>query len=205
MAFIRAALTPLEHKAHALGVLHRPLVESIDLELETVETKVVEEMALEETCPLVGHPPTAEVRMDGEPAQVGDPVPTAAAREAHRPRQVAVDLDHEQAVDVRLGLVPLDVGRQRVTVVRPARGEKRLHILVRDEVDEEVEVVGPSAADRDHYAGSSLGAARRRTVNRSPEPRAIPTRISPSPSNIGFVIGSERKSAPYAIAKPGIR
>ncbi len=49
-----------------------------------------------------------------------------------------------------------------------AGGEERLHLLVRDQLDEKVEVVRASAADRDHYAGSSLGAARRRTVEQEP-------------------------------------
>ena len=99
-------------------------------------------------------------------------------------------------MELRLGDVPFDVGRDRVAVVRPPGGEEGLHLLVRDERDEEVEIVGSRPADRDHYAGSSLGAARRRIVSRSPEPSATPSRISARPRIIATVTGSERKTAP---------
>ena len=133
-----------------------------------MEAELVEEMALEEPRRLVRDLPAAEVGMDRQPAEVGDAVPPAAAREAHRAGPLAVDLDHEHAEHVRLGHVALDVVRQRFAVVRPAGGEERLHFLVRDELDEEVEIVRPRATDRDHYAGSSLGAARRRTSTGAP-------------------------------------
>ena len=177
-------------------MLHPPLVEAVYLELEAVEAKVVEEVPLKDARGRVGDAPTAKVRMNGKAAEIRDAIPAAPAREAHRARTLAVDLDHEQAEELRLRRGALDVGEDAVTVVRPRRGEIRLDLLMGDELDDEVEVVGVRAPDVDRQTGSSSGLARRAEDNTRPDPSATPSRIKPRPASIATVTGSERNTAP---------
>ena len=64
-------------------------------------------MALEETRRFVRELAPAEVGMDGEAAEVGDPVALVREVEAHRagaaPLSVLLDLDHEAAGLLRFG------------------------------------------------------------------------------------------------------
>ena len=101
VALVRAPLATLEHEARTLGVAHGPLVEAVDLELEPVEAELVEEMSLEEPRGLVRDLPAAEVRVDGEATEVGDPV-RPPRLEAHDAGTVAVHLDHEHPEHVGL-------------------------------------------------------------------------------------------------------
>ena len=61
--------------------------------------------------------------------------------EPHRPGALAVDLDDEDAERLGLGLRALDLGDELLASLRAHRGEERLDVLVRDELDEELDVV----------------------------------------------------------------
>ena len=63
------------------------------------------------------------------------------ALEAHRARALAVGLDDEDAERLGLGLGALDLREDLVASLRAHGGEERLDVLVRDELDEEVDVV----------------------------------------------------------------
>ena len=125
-----------------------------------------------------------------------------AALEAHRPRALAVDLDHEDAECVGLGLRALDLREDLLAILRPHGGEERLDVLVRHELDEEVDVVSARPPDRHPHAGVSCT----RTPNkRCPEASAAPTAMSANPTSIAVVTGSSSRSAPYTTAKAGMR
>ena len=141
--------------------------------------------------------------MDREAAELGDAVRAAPAREAHDAGPLAVGLDHEHAEHVGLLAGALDVGEDALAIGRPRRGEKRLHVLVLGEGDEEVEIVRPRTPDDDAHKISSTVFGRRHATT-SPDPSATPRRISASPMTMPVVIGSSRNSAPYAIAKAGM-
>ena len=93
--------------------------------------------------------------MDREAAEVGDPAPRVAALEPHGACTLAVDLDDEEPERFRLGLGALDLREDLVGALRPHRGQERLDLVVRHQVDEEVGVVRPRPPDRDAHAGSS--------------------------------------------------
>jgi hypothetical protein len=136
-------------------VAHRALVEPVDLHLNAVIAEVVEEVALKEPRRRVGDLGTAKVGMDGQAAQVGDPAASVAALEAHRACALAVDLDEEDAERFGVGAGPADLFENLVAPLRAHCGEEGLDVLVPDEADEEVRVLGPGASDRDRHAGSS--------------------------------------------------
>jgi len=123
--------------------------------------------------------------------------------EAHRPGALAVDLDHEAAEVVRLPLGALDLAAERVRVLGGHRAEERLDVFVRHELDEEVDVVGARAADRDAHGVCATGA--RRAMRAMPEASVTPVRIRPRPRSSTPVSASERTTAPYSSANPGIR
>src|SRR5437868_9701314 len=60
-------------EADPLRVAHRPLVEAVDLELQTVVVEVEEEVPVEHPRRLVRQAPPAEVRMHSEPVEMRDP------------------------------------------------------------------------------------------------------------------------------------
>ena len=192
---VRAPLAALEHEPRTLGVPHGPFVEAVDLELEPVEAELLEEMALEQPRRLVSQLLAAVVGMDCEAAELGDAVRPATAREAHDAGPLAVGLDDEHAEHLRLLVGALDVGEDALAIRRPRRGEKRLHILVPGEADEEVEVVRARAADDHAHKISSTVFGRRHETTR-PDPSATPRRIRDSPITMPAVIGSSRNSAP---------
>src|SRR4029453_1931132 len=107
-------------------------------ELEPVEPEVFEQMALKGTRGGVADPAPAELRVDREAAEARDPAAPVADLEVHRPGPPAVALDHEQAERLGLAVGALDLCEHGVPVRRPDRSEVRLHLLVGQEVDEEV-------------------------------------------------------------------
>jgi hypothetical protein len=127
-----------------------------------VEAELSEEVPLEESRGFVSCPRTTEARMDREPAEIGDAAAGVCALEAHRPGTLAVDLDDEDSEGIRLGDGARDLRMELVVPLRTHRGEERLDVFVRDEPDQEVDVVRSGAPDGDHYAGSSCP----RTSNR---------------------------------------
>ena len=78
-----------------------------------------------------------------------------AALEAHRAGALAVDLDEEDAERLRVGVRAGDLLEDLVAALRAHGSEEGLDVLVPDEVDEEVGVVGARASDGDGHAGSS--------------------------------------------------
>src|SRR5262249_5452918 len=89
------------HEAPPLGVTLRPLVETVDLELQTMEIELEQQVALEDPRRAVGEPAPAEVRMDREIPEIRDPGAAVREREAERacalPLGAVLDLDHEAA------------------------------------------------------------------------------------------------------------
>ena len=171
---------------------HRALVEAVDLELEAVEVELLHEVALEEARRLVGDVAAAEVRVDREAAEVRDAASPVRALEAHRAGPFSVDLDDEDAECVRLRLRALDLRAHGVRVLRPDGGEKRLHVLVCEELDEEAHVVRSRAPDRDQ-AGSSCARVR---SSCAPDASATPARMSARPASAAALTGSSRNAAP---------
>ena len=93
----------------SLRVRDRPLVEAVDLELEPVVAEVLEQVPLELPRRLVGDVPAAEVRMDGEATEPGDPASAVLDLEAHDAGALPVDLDEEPAEGQRLPPRALDL------------------------------------------------------------------------------------------------
>ena len=170
----------------------RPLVEAVDLELDPVEPALVDQVALEEAGGGVGEPAAAEGRVDGEAADVDDRAAPVRQLPYHRARPLPVELDDHHAARVP---ILLDLGGDAVAVVGAGRGEERAHVLVRVELDEEVDVVGAGRPDRDGHE-RAVAASRRRGRRTPPEASATPARISASPPSIAAVISSSRISAP---------
>src|SRR5687767_487616 len=160
-------------------------------------------MPLEEPRRLVGHSPAAKVRMDGEPAELGDAVRAAAARKAHDARALVVDLDHEHAEELGLLVRAGNVGAEALAVRRATGREKGLDVVAAHEVGHEVEVVRPRTAHVDVH-NSSSAVFGRRPAKTTPEPSATPPRIRPRPTIIAAVTGSSRNAAPYPIANTGM-
>src|SRR5581483_1936751 len=187
---IRLSLHAFAHEARALGVADRPVVEPVDLELQSMEAELLEEVALELARSLVPHSPPAEVRVHRQAAEPGDPGALVADLERHRPGRPAVELDDEQAVLLGLALRALDRGEDAVAVALAPRRQVRLDLLVVQELDEEVDVAR-LCPPQPQGTGSTAGS-RRRTGRHAPEPSATPPRISASPPSIVARSGSSR-------------
>jgi hypothetical protein len=112
-------------------------------------------VALEQARGRVRHLRTAEVGVNGEPAEAGDAAPRVGALEPHRARPLPVDLDEEEAECLGLALRALDLGQEIVAFSRAHRGKERLDLVVREEIAEEVDVVASCAPDGDAHAGVS--------------------------------------------------
>jgi hypothetical protein len=103
--------------------------------------------------------------MDGQPAKRRDAAALVLDAEAHDPCALAVDLDHEAAELLRLTLRPFDLREQLLARRRPPRGEIWVHLVVRRQLDEEVDVVGCRPPDRDAHRFQTVpgtGATMRR-------------------------------------------
>ena len=96
-------------------------------------------------------------RVDREAAHRRDPRALVDALPGHRADALAVDLEHEHAVRVRLCVRALDVRGQRLARRRAHRREKRCDVLVREELDEERDV---RPASRVAASPSSRGSLR---------------------------------------------
>jgi hypothetical protein len=121
-----------------------------------VEAEVEDEVPLEQSRSIVAEVTAAEVRMDCKPAELRDTAPHVRALEAHRSRAAPLvsfaDLDHEATKCRRLVILPLELAGQRLTVELGAGGEKRPHVVVREHVEHEVEVVARRASHADALA-----------------------------------------------------
>ena len=136
--------------------------------------------------------------MDREALEERDPAAPVAHLEADRARALplaaGVGLDDEAAELLRLGERAVDLVEQ-VAAIAGARQE-RLHLLVTEQVDEEVDVLPlrapyPDPARLDH--GAVRRAARRLRLSAiPPEPSATPRRISTSPAIADQRTGSPR-------------
>src|SRR5919201_1665400 len=116
--------------------------------------------------------------MDGKASEVGDPTPPVGNVEAHHaggsPVAVDLDLDHEAAAFPWLRLRELDLLEQRLAVARPHGCEIGLDLLVRGQLEQEVDVVGARAPQAKAVAGDRLGhgavaTAARRGRRSTPE------------------------------------
>src|SRR5262249_43912924 len=133
------------------GVPLRPLVEAVDLELQTVEPEVEDQVTLEVAGRHVRHPLPAEVGVNRKPTEVRDPAADVRALEPHGPGALAVDLDDEDTESVRFGLGTFDLGADLVLAVRADCREERLDLVVGHEADEEVDVVLAGTTEGDGH------------------------------------------------------
>jgi hypothetical protein len=122
---VRLSALTLPHAPHTLAEAHRPLVELVDLELEAVVAEVEEDVTLELTGRVVGDPAAAEVRVDGEPAEVCDPAAPVDLLELDHAGELPVLLDHEDAELGRLTQGALDPLERRLASFRPMAARKR--------------------------------------------------------------------------------
>src|SRR5256714_398353 len=195
---VRPAARALVDEARALGMALRALVEPVDLELEPVQVELEQQVALKVLRRLVGKTAATKVRMDREISEVRNPRAAVNELEAHRagasPMAVLLDLDHEATECVWLPLRTLDLLQQRRPVARPRRGKVRLDVLVRRQLDEEVDVgrlraaqPEPVALDDAHGAGVAAAGSR--------DPNATPPRISTMPISSSTVSDSPGQGA----------
>src|SRR5438067_6206586 len=87
---VRLPLDALADVAHAPGVRDRALVERVDLELDTMEAEIDEQMTLEEPRRFVADAAAAKARLERETSGLGDPAPLVDAVEADRAGPPAV-------------------------------------------------------------------------------------------------------------------
>jgi hypothetical protein len=170
--------------------------------LDAVEVEVEDQVALEEPRGVVGEAAPAEGRMHGEPLQLRDPAPPVDAFETERaglaPAVVLEHLDDEAPEGIRLTLLPLELGEDALLVERAAAAEKRLHVVVGHDLEQERHVVARRAAQAktsvlDH--GSATAGARRDNPT-APDPSATPPRIRTSPAAVAVVMCSSSSSQP---------
>ena len=118
------------------------------------------------------------------------------------PARSPSDLDHEDAERIGLRLRARDLLEDLVATLRAHGCEERLDVLVRHELDEEVDVVRRRAANRDRHAADSC---TRTPKKRWPDASAAPTAMSANPTSIAAVTDSSSSTAPYTTANAGIR
>ena len=140
--------------------------------------------------------------MHGEPAEARDAAPSVRPLEPHRAGALSVHFDDEEAERLGVALGALDLRADLVVSLRANGREERLDVLVRDELDQEVGVVGARASDRHAHAVDSCA---RTPKKRCPEARTAPATMSAKPAIIAAVTGSSSRSAPYATANAGMR
>src|SRR5256884_1521678 len=97
VAPVRLAAHAFAKEARTLGMLLRALVETVDLELETVEAEVEEQVALEELRRFVRQPAAAEVGVHRERAEVRNPAAAVPEPESHQTGAPGVAPGHERA------------------------------------------------------------------------------------------------------------
>ena len=199
---VGAPLHSLADETRPLRVGNRPLVEAVDLELEPVVVEIEDQVPLDQLRRRVSQPPAAEVRVNGKPLEERDAAPAVADLESERPRRAPLatffDLDQEAAELLRLRKRAVDLVQEISATAGRRSGEKRLDLLVRQQLDEEVDILPlraaqPDAVTLDH--GAVLRAARRRMMT-LPEPSATPDRIRASAASAVQRSGSPRIVAP---------
>ncbi len=207
VAPVRLALDALAYEAGPLGMLDRPLVEPVDLELQPVVVQVDEQVALKNVRRLVGEVAAAKVRVHRQSAEVRDAAAAVRDVVTEDPRAppvaVLLDLDHEPPglPGLRHGL--LDLGLHVFARMGANDREIGLDVFVRSELRVELRVVRARPPEPEAVAGEDLAhgaagtaSACRRRRNATPEPSAVPMRISTRPAIAWTVIGSSSNSAP---------
>src|SRR5690348_16353542 len=104
--------------------------------------------------------------MHRETLQPRDLVRLALLVVAERTGALTLELDDHAPEALRLALGALDLLQHRRRLARAPRPEERIDVVVAIEGDEEVDVVGSRAAERDHAVDRS-GARRRRRTSRT--------------------------------------
>ena len=123
----------------------RTLVEAVALELEPVIAEFDQQVPLQLPRRLVGDAAAAKVRMHGEPAEIGDAMQVASLLEPHHTGALAVHLDDQTAVPLRLAFGTLDLGPNALVIECAAAAEERLRVVIRQQLDQPVDVVRPRA------------------------------------------------------------
>ena len=203
---IRLPFDSFADEAHALRVPNGAIVEAVALELKTMEAEVVQQVPLELPRGLVRKPASAEIRVRREASEIRDLAALVPDVESHGARAFPVlslrRFDHEPAGLERLALGTLDLLQQRLTVARPAPDMNGSMSSWFASSSEEIEIVNRRPADANVHSGTGAG---RRVQATSPEPRATPPRMSPSPTSFWGVRDSSRRVAPYTRANGGSR
>src|SRR5262249_1892189 len=145
---VRAPLDSLADEARPLRVRDCALVERVDLQLDPVEPELDEHVALEHARRLITGPAAAEARVDRKAPDLGDAVPLAHESEADCACALAVDLDHESPVGIRLPIRPLDL-RDHLLALLDGPPEERPRVLAAHQLEEEVRIVGPRTPNCD--------------------------------------------------------
>src|SRR5262249_56516617 len=140
--------------------------------------EVDEQQALELLRRLETDAAPAKLRHDRKAPGLGDPVALVHAMERNRAGVRAVNLDDEPTERVGLTRGVLDLLEDRVARLPGAPAEERARLLVRDEAEQEVGVLGTRATER-HRHGAGTTSRRRRTCQ-TPEPSPTPPRMSAS-------------------------
>ena len=206
---LAANTLPLE--AGPLEVAEGGLVEAVDLELHPVVVEVEDQMPDEELRRRGRESPPAVGGGEHDRVQEGDPAAAVGNVEGQHPGELALDLEHEPAVQLGLLLRAANLLLQLVALSRRDGRHERLHLLVAGKSRHEPHVgrrraakaEGPPLERGAHaggHAGSISGSAWRRRRRRrrpsAPDPSATPARISTSPSAAFSVTCSSRISAP---------
>ena len=121
-------------------MLDRPLVEPVNLELQAMEVEIEDEVALQDPSRLVGEAAAAEVGMHGKRFEIGDSTALVHELVPHDAGTLPVDLDDQPTEALGSVLRALDLLHQAVAVLRTDRSEERLHLIVRDQREQKVDV-----------------------------------------------------------------
>ena len=191
---VRASAHSLADEAAPFSMSQRPGVEAVDLELQPVVAEIAHEVLLEQARGIVGDAPAAERRMDSQSLEVRDARAAVRQLESHCTGTFAVDVDHEPAEVVRLALRSFDLHCDCSAILRSDRAEERFHLLVSDELEEEVHVAGRRTTNRDRHGVWVTGARRGRRA--TPDATATPRRMSAMPPTSPAVSGSPSSVAP---------
>ncbi len=161
-----------------------------------MEVKVDEQMALDHPRRFSADPAAAEARVDREAAGLGDAVALVGTVERDAAGSFSVHLDHEPAESVRLAVGTPDLANHVVTGFAHMAAEKRPRVLIRDQLEQKVGVVGTRAAKLDATHASDANRRRSRDGANTPVPSATPPRINARPPNAVTPKRSPRKTAP---------
>src|SRR5579859_2429785 len=118
------------------------LVEPVDLQLDAVKAELDEQQPLEPARRLEPDAAPAELGRDREAPRLRDSVALVHAVERDAARKGAVRVDDEPAERVGLTLGVLDLRKNSLARVTRPPAEEGPRVLVRDEAEQEVCVLG---------------------------------------------------------------